>query len=99
VFKSADGGRTWAAANSGLRSKRVAALVIDPHDPEMLYAGTDDAVGVGPGVFRSANGGKTWRPFSQGLKTLSVSTLAIDATGSRLYAGTLSGVFDYRFGG
>ncbi|MCB9509102.1 MAG: hypothetical protein H6695_02930 [Deferribacteres bacterium] len=40
VFKSADGGANWNALNTGLSKLRVAALAIDPLNPNKLYAGT-----------------------------------------------------------
>src|SRR5690348_12025097 len=37
VFKSVDGGKTWKYA--GLRNTRtIGAIVIDPHDPDIVYA-------------------------------------------------------------
>jgi photosystem II stability/assembly factor-like uncharacterized protein len=46
VFKSSDGGYTWTSLNEGLPSVSVRALVIDPMNPRVLYAGTE-----GAGVF------------------------------------------------
>jgi photosystem II stability/assembly factor-like uncharacterized protein len=37
------------------------SLVIDPHNPELLYAGTQS------GIFRSLDGGVSWSNFHQGL--------------------------------
>jgi hypothetical protein len=42
VFKSADGGGAWSAANTGLAATHVLALAIDPATPNRLYAGTLD---------------------------------------------------------
>jgi hypothetical protein len=46
VFKSADGGASWSAANNGLANKNVNTLVMDPATPMRLYAGTTDGVFV-----------------------------------------------------
>src|SRR5438046_2707143 len=49
VFKSTNGGTSWAAVNSGLTYSSVQAVAIDPATPATLYAGT------GGGVFKSTN--------------------------------------------
>ena len=42
-----DGGKTWTSINgTGLTCKKVARIVVDPHDPNRLYLGT-----TGNGVF------------------------------------------------
>jgi photosystem II stability/assembly factor-like uncharacterized protein len=62
VFRSADGGRTWARA--GLEATRhVGRILVDPRDANTVLVG---AVGhiFGPnrerGVFRSTDGGRSW---------------------------------------
>jgi photosystem II stability/assembly factor-like uncharacterized protein len=93
VYKSTDGGNTWQ--HVGLRdSERVSAIVINPHNPDIVYVG---ALGhaFGPnderGVFMTTDGGKTWT------KTLfidnqhGVSDLEIDPSNPNiLYAGMWS---------
>jgi photosystem II stability/assembly factor-like uncharacterized protein len=70
VFKTTDGGATWHAANDGLflanesayehewrlSEGYVQTLVVDPRDPETVYAGTHQR-----GVFKSTNGGASWQ--------------------------------------
>jgi photosystem II stability/assembly factor-like uncharacterized protein len=97
MFKSTDGGKSWSAINNGLTDliytrSTVAALVIDPADPNILYAGT-----FGRGVFRSADGGASWSEFNSGLSNLSVKSLAIDPIERHLYAATAVGVFAYQY--
>ena len=79
VFKTTDGGKTW---NKVLyKSPRTGAidLVMDPRNPDVLYASmwqrirrkySDPRVEPGykeGGVFKSTDGGKTWTDVNQGL--------------------------------
>ncbi len=82
VFKSLDGGTSWAAVNNGLTTPFVLSLAIDPTRPSTIYAG--GAVGV----FKSVDGAEHWNLSSAGLPIGSVRALAIDpANPSILYAG------------
>jgi photosystem II stability/assembly factor-like uncharacterized protein len=56
LFKSLDGGKTWALLSAQLLESRVRALAVDPSDSSILYAGTDR------GVFRSTDAGISWQP-------------------------------------
>jgi len=62
VYKSTDGGMTWA--NIGLRdSRQIGALIVDPNNPDIvLVAAIGHAFGPNTerGVFRTTDGGKTW---------------------------------------
>lgn len=61
----------------------VAAIVVDPDDPAVVYAASHR------GVYRSYNYGELWEPASSGLELLDVHALAIDPeVTSTLYAGT-----------
>lgn len=51
----------------------VTAVLIDPANPAVVYAGTYLA-----GVFKSIDGGGTWQPANRGLHDFSVSGLAAD---------------------
>ncbi|MBA2304741.1 MAG: carbohydrate-binding protein [Acidobacteria bacterium] len=56
VFKSNDGGEQWSAVNAGLDNLSVYGLVMDPSNPNILYA-------AGPnGVYKTLTGGE---PFVQ----------------------------------
>ncbi|WP_397363691.1 T9SS type A sorting domain-containing protein [Olleya sp. R77988] len=59
IFKSTDGGLLFENINKGLKSPKVASLVITPDNDQILYAGTGDKGGSG-GLFRSINGGDFW---------------------------------------
>jgi photosystem II stability/assembly factor-like uncharacterized protein len=91
LFKSTDGGDSWAAANAGLPNY-ITALAIDPRNSGTLYAGTRS------GVYRSVDGGGTWVAVNDGLTNLSVMSLAIDPQDSgTLLAGTAAGLFTIAF--
>ncbi|GMR10836.1 MAG: exo-alpha-sialidase [Anaerolineae bacterium] len=91
LFKTVDGGVTWTTTGfpktgrlrpiGGFRPRGVQVVQVDPADPQIVYAGTDD------GLFKSQDGGSTW-----GTKRLSgarVQTIAIDPLNPDiLFAGT-----------
>ena len=66
----------------------ITALVIDPLDSQIIYAGT-----FGGGIYKSIDGGKTWQDSSRGLIDLYIQSMAIDPKHpDTVYAGM------YRFG-
>jgi hypothetical protein len=86
VFKSVDGGVSWALASAGITDLSVRALAIDPQTPTTLYAGTDQ----GGGVFKSMDGGNSWVALNSAPGV--INTLAIDPqTPTTLYAASEQG--------
>lgn len=62
LFRSLDRGTTWQrAANEGLQEVGVAAVAVDPTDPNILYAGSDRS-----GLSRSTDRGATWKAVGLG---------------------------------
>jgi hypothetical protein len=55
VYKSVDGGASWASANRGMIDYSITALAVDPANPQIVYAGGD-----GGELFKSTDGGATW---------------------------------------
>ncbi|HMF08571.1 MAG TPA: hypothetical protein VKJ00_05505, partial [Thermoanaerobaculia bacterium] len=87
LFKSIDGGQSWAPADGGLPPTMVMALAIDPLSPATIYAATQST-----GVFKSVDGGQSWTAANTGLMSEGLAALAIDpATPATLYAGTYGG--------
>jgi photosystem II stability/assembly factor-like uncharacterized protein len=93
VFKSTDGGETWASI--GFSGIDVYLIVIDPVTPQTIYAATYYS-----GIFKSTDGGNTWRAHNAGLpkgnygydEYKMISALAINpATPEAVYAGTDAG--------
>ncbi len=73
----------WSGPNTG----SVVCLAGDPHNQNIIYAGS-----WGGGVFRSTDQGSNWTWVSQGLRNFQIDSLAVDPTDSRiLYAGTHGG--------
>ena len=82
VYKSINGGGTWNRA--GIPQHGVAAIVVDPMHPAILYTAGGGAAS------RSLDGGTTWSDLSDGLRS-SVIRLAIEpAVPTTIYAAVPS---------
>ena len=90
MFKTTDGGTSWAAVNTGLTNLEIGALAVDPVTPATVYVGT-----AGGGVFKSTDEAASWSPSNTGLTDLVVWALAVDPqVPSTVYAATdTAGVF------
>jgi photosystem II stability/assembly factor-like uncharacterized protein len=79
VYKTSDGGKTWAKVldiSVDGRAVGVVDLVMDPSAPDTLYAAAYDKFrrpwtwgigGPGSGIHKSVDGGKNWTKLTQGL--------------------------------
>ena len=80
LFRSTDGGVSWAPADSGLPARaEVTSLVLDAADSRTLYASTDR------GVFWTHDAGASWQSLTQSMNGLPVGSLTLDpvAAGAR----------------
>jgi hypothetical protein len=104
VFKTTDGGATWFASGDGMTNMAVTTLVVDPVNPNILYAGTGDLnyliLGIGAlpgnGIHKSIDGGLTWTHLASTDNDSFKYTweLALNpAQPSHLYAATDDGLF------
>ncbi|MCB9891597.1 MAG: hypothetical protein H6833_08115 [Planctomycetes bacterium] len=74
----------WQWMGPWNRGGRTRALVIDPRNPQVMYAGA-----VSGGVWKTTNGGQLWRPLDDFAVSLIVNCLAIDPRDpNTIYAGT-----------
>lgn len=78
VFKSADNGATWTAANTGINTKPIDAFI---QSGSLIIAGSS-----GYGVFISGDNGATWIPVNTSLQNTNVISLVGNST--FVFAGT-----------
>jgi len=76
LYKTTDGGKSWEAVLSIDEHTGVTDVVMDPRDPEVLYAAawqrrrhvwTYISGGPASALYKSTDGGKSWRKLSRGL--------------------------------
>ncbi len=86
VYKSTDGGSTWSLILAISEHTGVADIVMDPRNPERLYASAHQRqrkgygyVSGGPesGLHKSEDGGKTWTSINKGLPSVDKGRIAI----------------------
>jgi hypothetical protein len=73
---------TFAPSGINIPDVPVNAIVVDPANSNILYAGTDI------GVYQSTNGGANWNPYGAGLPRVTVFDLAFQAGTGVLRAAT-----------
>ena len=93
VFKSADGGASWAEANNGLPGLDVHGVAVDPNAPGKLHAAVREK---GEGIYRTTDGGAKWTRVDDGpageTKVLASVNILTGMGGIFLYAGTAEGL-------
>ena len=76
LYRTTDGGESWDKVLGEGEWTGVTDVVIDPRDPDRLYAATWDrhrtvaaylGGGPGSGIWKSEDGGETWREVRTGL--------------------------------
>ena len=86
VYKSADGGKTWDAVLTIDEHTGVTDLIMDPRDPDVLYAAAFQRrrhvftyVGGGPGsaIYKTTDGGKTWEKANKGLPNVDIGRIGL----------------------
>ncbi len=98
LFKTTDGGKNWKQTLGDDQWIGVTDLVIDPRNPNRLYAATWQrhrtvaaymGGGPGTGLHRSTDGGETWEKLSSGLPESNMGKIGLAISPQRpdvLYA-------------
>ena len=107
VWKTTNGGSTWAPLADLLPNIAVNSMAMDPSDPDVIYAGTGegyfngDAV-RGAGIFKTTDGGANWAHLAS-TDTADfhfVNKLVVSINDSqRIYAATRTGIWRSLDGG
>lgn len=86
VFKTTDGGHTWTKSLFVDENTGANDIVIDPANPQVLYASTYQRQrrnwgfnGGGPGsaIYKTIDGGATWSKLTNGLPTVDKGRIAL----------------------
>jgi len=70
IWKSIDGGESWEDISNGLPVRCVMSIIINPTNPQTLYAA------IGKEVYRSTDGGDSWQKLE--LQAGGLTCLALD---------------------
>ena len=91
VWKTTNGGQSWYPLQNFLPSLAVSAMVMDPNNPDILYAATGEGLarGANPsgGIFKSFNGGGTWSQLGNSydpVNAYQINDLAIHPTNGQI---------------
>lgn len=97
VFRSADGGVSWALISppGSKEIHEVESLAVDPVDPNIVYAGTWHL------PWKTVDGGKNWKNIKQGvIEDSDVFSIILDsAHSSTVYLSACSGIYKSENGG
>jgi photosystem II stability/assembly factor-like uncharacterized protein len=87
VFKTTDGGRSWTKVLYINPDTGVTDLVMDPMNPDTLYAAAYqrrrtafgfNGGGPGSGIYRTTDGGATWKKLTNGLPKTDMGRIGLD---------------------
>ena len=106
IYKTTDGGQNWSAVNNGFGvngNLQVRKIVVDPNNPQILYAGIEakhiennnDMSTVQGGLFKSTDGGGSWTRMDTSLPQLSVWDIEVVPGDSQTIYTAVSSEYDH----
>ena len=87
VYKTTDGGDSWECVLEIDKYTGVTDLVIDPRDPDVLYAAAFQRArhvftylggGPGSGIYKTVDGGASWTEANTGLPKVDLGRIGLD---------------------
>jgi photosystem II stability/assembly factor-like uncharacterized protein len=108
IWKTTNGGTNWTPMDDFVPSLCIGSLILDPSNPDVLYAGTGEGVfntpqgssntaaPQGAGIFKSTDGGQTWTqlPSTVGANWYFVNRLAFQPGSNQvMLAATNTGLY------
>lgn len=98
IWKSPDGGNTWAPKTDFIDSPSIGAVTLDAANKSIVYAGTGNDFSNGfvsaIGVYVSTDDGETWSLASGSSKLLGLSIIRmVSPTANTLVVATTAGLF------
>jgi hypothetical protein len=92
VWKTRDGGASWAPKTDRLPWTQLSAIALDPNNASTIYAGA--FYSPGPGLFKSIDGGETWTAIGGAtFQNQLVTRIVVTASGAVLVGTISSGLF------
>ncbi len=99
IWKSTDGGSTWAPKTDRLSSIAMGAVAIDPNNPSTIYAGAINNP-PGPCLFKSIDAGETWFPVGgTAMQGQYLSRILVTSSGAVLVGTFNNGLYRSIAGG
>ena len=86
LYKTSDGGNNWRKVLGGSEWTGVTDIMIDPRNPNLIYAATWDrhrtvaaymGGGPGSGIHKSNDGGETWKKLTNGIPKSNLGKIGI----------------------
>ncbi len=107
VFRTTDGGKTWAKVLGKDENTGAIDVVFDPHNPNALFAAlwqvrrqpwTFSSGGPGSGLYRSTDGGNTWQELKgHGLPDGILGRIGVSVSGAD--SNTVYAIIEAKDGG
>lgn len=85
IWKSNDGGLTWAQSSAGIGNVKVAKILINPNDSSTLIAATEN------GIWRSTDFGATW--IASNLRGIFIKDMVFNPANPNIVYATGNGTF------